>query len=66
MARFTTAVRDYLDTCQDNAALLSRKHHPTEQGAVKVIFHRGPDEAEEIRETFRAERQRSRTTRKGR
>jgi hypothetical protein len=60
MTRFTAAVRDYLDTCQDSSGLLSRKYHPTENGAVKIIFHRTPGEADEIRETFRAE-QRSRT-----
>ena len=64
MGRFTTAVLDYLDDCDDCAPVLSRKYHPTEQGAVKAIFHRGPDEAAEIRATFRAERHRSRPERK--
>jgi hypothetical protein len=67
MGRFSLAVRDYLDTCEDNAGLLSRKYHPTEDGAVKAIPHRGYRDKEadkaaeaEIRQTFRAERHRSR------
>jgi hypothetical protein len=58
MGRFSLAVRDYLDTCDANAGLLSKKYHPTESGAVKATFHHGPDEAEEIRATFREERAR--------
>jgi hypothetical protein len=64
MARFTAAVRDYLDTCRANDGLLSRKYHPTENGAVKLIFHRTPDEARDIREAFRTE-QRNRGHREG-
>jgi len=56
MARYTLAVRDYLTACEANAAVLSKKYHPTEDGAVKIIFHRTPDDAEQIRDTFRAER----------
>jgi hypothetical protein len=66
MGQFTTAVRDYLDTCADNAGLLSRKYHPTEQGVVKAIFHRGPAEADEIRQTFRDERHRSQSPKEDR
>jgi hypothetical protein len=53
--RWTAAVRDYLATCETNAGLLSKKYHPTEDGAVKLIFHHGSDEADEIRKTFRSE-----------
>jgi hypothetical protein len=64
MGLFTTAVLEYLDDCDALAGLLSRKYHPTENGAVKAIFHRGPDEADEIRATFREESRRPRPSRK--
>lgn len=64
MGRFTTAILDYLDDCDTHAGVLASKYHPTEQGAVKAIFHRGPDDAAEIRATFREERHRSRPPRK--
>jgi hypothetical protein len=65
MGRFTLAVLDYLDTCDANKDTLSPKYHPTENGAVKSVFHRTPDEAEEIRGTFRTEHRKN-ASRKGR
>lgn len=69
VGRFTAAVRDYLGYCQANAGLLSPKYHPTDDGAVKNIPHRGHRDSradhaaeQEIRRTFREERARSRTS----
>jgi hypothetical protein len=59
MGRFTLAVLEYLDDCKASKDTLSPKYHPTDSGAVKMIFHRTPDEAEEIRDTFRHERARN-------
>lgn len=49
---FGAQVRAYLADC---AALpgLDRRYHPTADGAVKVIWHHGPDEADQIRDSFR-------------
>lgn len=50
---YETEVRDYLADCARLPGLDPR-HHPTEDGAVKLIWHRGsPDEADRIRATFR-------------
>jgi hypothetical protein len=53
-APFTAEVAGYLADCDQHAALLSPSCHPTEDGAVKLIYHRGPEQAEEIRAAFRA------------
>lgn len=53
-APFTAAVAGYLADCARHAALLSPDCHPTEDGAVKLIWHRGAGQAEEIRAAFRA------------
>jgi hypothetical protein len=45
-------VRRYLADCRQFSGILSAKHHPTEDGAVKVIFHRGKAEADAIRTEF--------------
>jgi hypothetical protein len=34
--------------------VLSPAYHPTEDGALKLIHHRGPDQAAQIRAAFRA------------
>jgi hypothetical protein len=46
-------VRAYLAECAAYPGL-DRGYHPTADGAVKVIWHRGPDEADQIRNTFGA------------
>ena len=53
--RFTAAVRDYLATCEKHKDVLSPKYHPAADSAVKFICHHGPEEADEIRDTFRTE-----------
>ena len=53
--RFTGEVRDYLDDCA-TAPGLSPKYHPTAEGALKVIWHRGKAEESQIRAVFAAER----------
>ena len=47
-------VASYLAVCARYSALLSPVCHPTEDGAVKLIWHRGPEQAEQIRAAFRA------------
>jgi hypothetical protein len=53
-APFTAEVVRYLADCTEHAQLLSRAHHPTEDGAVKLIWHCGQDQADQIRAAFRA------------
>lgn len=53
-APFAEQVAAYLDDCARHARLLSPAAHPTADGAVKLIWHRGPDQAEQIRAAFRA------------
>lgn len=55
---FAKDVRRYLDDCAASPGL-SPKYHPTAEGALKVIFHRGKDEETQIREAFSRERRRS-------
>ena len=60
--RYEPAVRGYLADCKLAAAELAaagssldRKHHPTADGAAKMIPHGGsPAEAAKIRQAFRA------------
>jgi hypothetical protein len=51
---FSAEVAEYLADCAEYAQLLSSAYHPTEGGALKVIWHRGEDQEEQIREAFRA------------
>lgn len=53
-APFAAEVATYLADCATHARLLNPAHHPTEDGALKLIWHRGPDQAGQIREAFRA------------
>jgi hypothetical protein len=59
-SRFVREIRDYLADCEA-APGLSPKYHPTAEGAVKVIFHRGKDEESQIRAVFTQERRKRRT-----
>ena len=36
---FAAEVAAYLDDCETSAVRLDRRHHPTEDGAVKAIPH---------------------------
>jgi hypothetical protein len=51
-SRFTGAVRQYLAECVLFG--LDNIYHPTADGAVKVIFHRSADEADEVRAAYAA------------
>jgi MFS family permease len=51
---FSDEVAEYLAYCAEHARLLSPVYHPTADGAVKVIWHRGADQAAQIRAAFRA------------
>ena len=61
MTGYAPVVREYLAYCRKSAAELKTrgssldpKHHPTPDGAVKLIPHRGdPAEARQIRQAFR-------------
>ena len=57
---YEPAVREYLRYCKRAAAelrlqgsRLEPKYHPTEVGCLRLVFHRTPAEAEQIREAFR-------------
>jgi hypothetical protein len=50
---FGAQVRAYLADCAARPGL-DRQYHPTAGGAVKLIWHHGPDEADQIRNTFHA------------
>jgi hypothetical protein len=47
-------VAEYLADCAA-APWLERKYHPTAAGALKLIYHRGPDEAAAIKAAFEAQ-----------
>ena len=53
--RFAGEVCRYVADCEA-APGLSPKYHPTAEGALKVIFHRGKDEEHQIRAAFASER----------
>lgn len=46
-------VRAYLAGCYTARAIISRKYHPTEDGILRVIPHRGRRQEEQIRAAFR-------------
>jgi hypothetical protein len=52
---FTGEVRGYLADCAA-APGLSPKYHPTAEGVLKVIWHRGKAEESQIRAVFAKER----------
>jgi hypothetical protein len=39
----------YLADCYANRGILSPAHHPTEAGALRVIYHQGPLQAAQVR-----------------
>jgi hypothetical protein len=49
---YDAEVRAYLADCAGLNP--DQRWHPTADGAVKLTWHRGPDAAGQIRETFRA------------
>jgi hypothetical protein len=51
---FSAEVARYLADCAEHASMLRPSDHPTEDGAVKLIWHRTTDQAEQIRAAFRA------------
>lgn len=51
---FAAEVAQYLADCAEHAGLLSPACHPTEDGAVKLIWHHGKDQAGQVRAAFRA------------
>jgi hypothetical protein len=53
-APFSAEAAQYLADCAGHAGLLNPGWHPTAKGAVKLIWHRTPDQAEQIRAAFRA------------
>jgi hypothetical protein len=53
-APFAAEVARYLADCAEHAGLLSPACHPTEDGALKLIYHRGKDQAGQVRAAFRA------------
>jgi hypothetical protein len=58
-APFAEEVRGYLADCAA-APGLSPKYHPTAEGALKVIFHRGKAEESQIRDAYTDERKKRR------
>jgi hypothetical protein len=49
---FSAEARSYLVTCAAYP-YVDRRYHPTEDGAVKIIWHRDASQAAQIRNTFR-------------
>ena len=49
----TGAVARYLRDCADHSSALEPRYHPTEKGAIKVIFARNSAEKDAIKEEFR-------------
>jgi hypothetical protein len=50
---YEAEVRGYLADCAAHPGT-GRQHHPTGDGAVKLIWHHGSDAAAQIRATFAA------------
>lgn len=46
-------IRRYLADCRKYREILDPRYHPTEAGAIKIIFHRGRLEAQQIRDAYR-------------
>jgi hypothetical protein len=42
----------YRQDCYAARAILNPAYHPTAAGALRVIFHRGPEQAAQIRAAF--------------
>ena len=60
MTDYADEVRGYLDYCRRAArelklkgSALDPKYNPTEGGACKMIYHRTPAEAQEIRRAYK-------------
>lgn len=49
--RFAEEVREYISYCA-RYPQVDRRYHPTADGAVKMIWHRGKDEARAIKTAF--------------
>lgn len=49
----TAQVRRYLADCRANRSILNPAHHPTEAGALKIVFHRSDAEKTAIRAAYR-------------
>jgi hypothetical protein len=49
----TKKVTEYLKDCRRFASLLRSADHPTEKGALTMIYHRDDDEKAAIQEAFR-------------
>jgi hypothetical protein len=49
----TGYVRQYLADCRTHRKLLDPRHHPTEDGALKTVFHRGHAQEEAVRAAYR-------------
>jgi hypothetical protein len=52
-AELAWQVRRYLADCRQYRGILSPSHHPREEFALKVIYHRGAGEAAVIRAEYR-------------
>jgi hypothetical protein len=52
-APFSAEVARYLADCAEHARVLSPAYHPTEEGARKLIWHRGPAQAAQISAAYR-------------
>jgi hypothetical protein len=49
--KFAAEVQEYLSVCARNPQI-DRRYHPTEDGAVKMIWHHGKAEADAIKAAF--------------
>jgi hypothetical protein len=51
-AELAAGVKAYLADCHAHQPILSAKYHPTQDSALKAVYHAGPAEAECIRTVF--------------
>lgn len=51
--KFADEIREYISDCA-RYPQLDRRYHPTADGAVHMIWHRGKDEADAIKVEFDA------------
>lgn len=51
---FAAEVAKYLADCAKYSLLLNPKYNPTEDGAVKMIFHHGKAQATQIEDAYKA------------